>query len=358
LGWSWQASFAGQASRTSTHLWSAPGQGFPKREEQFMSFSVTRVRLGLASATVAAGLACSGIAASSASAATSLRILYNANPTNTTVVVAQQQGFFKKNGLNVTLMPSTSTGSVLPALGKQFDMMTITPTQLLQAAAQGFKDVLVGSETIETSSLESAYLIAKPGITTVAQLKGQKVGVVDEAGALYASFVIRLHRAGLKPSDVTFVPTPFPDMASAMESGAVSAVVTIYPFQGLLLGKDHDVNLGNPVEQAVGFKPVMDAGWASTAAWAASHKSVIQKFQKAQQEALAWMKANTSQAQALLETSALGQLPSFVATQYNVTGYVSLTPQYSYLAPWVNPLYHAGQLKKKLTKAQLKALLQ
>jgi NitT/TauT family transport system substrate-binding protein len=303
------------------------------------------------------GLAFSGLAAGSASAATSVKILYNANPTNTSVVVAQQQGYFKKNGLNVTLMPTTSTGSVLPALGKQFDMMTITPTQLLEASAQGFKDVLVGSETDETPTLESTYLVAKPGITSVAQLKGQKVGVVDEAGALYASLVIRLHRAGLKPSDVTFVPTPFADMASALQAGSVSAVVTIYPFQGQMINEYHDVSLGNPIEQAVGGQPVMDAGWAATAAWAKTHKAVIAKFQKAQAEALAWMKANTSKAQALLETPALGQLPAFVATTYNVTGYVALTPKVSYLRPWVGPLYRAGLLKRMLTKAQIEALV-
>ena len=273
------------------------------------------------------------------------------------MVVAQQQGFFKKNGLNVQLIPSTSTGSVLPALGKQFDMMTITPTQLLEASAKGFKDVLVGSQTIETKTLDSTYLIAKPGITSVAQLKGQKVGVVDEAGALYASLVIRLHRAGLKPSDVTFVPMAFPTMAAQMASGAVSAVVTIYPFQGQLLGQYHDVNLGNTIEQAVGGQTVMDAGWAATAKWASAHKSTIQKFQKAQQEALAWMKANTSQAQALLETTALGSLPAFVANNYNVTGYVSLTPKVSYLAPWINPLRNAGLLSKKWTKKEVQALV-
>jgi NitT/TauT family transport system substrate-binding protein len=323
-----------------------------------MSGHISRGRFGLASATVAVGLAFSGIAASAASAATPLKILYNANPTNTTVVVAQQQGFFKKNGLDVTLEPSTSTGSVLPALGKQFEMMTITPTELLEASAEGYKDVLVGSQTIETQKLDSTYLIGKPGLTSVAQLKGQKIATVDEAGALYASFVIRLHRAGLKPSDVTFVPTPFADMASEMQSGAVSAAITIYPFQGQMLGEYHDVNLGNTIEEAVGGKPVMDAGWAATAAWASSHAKVIKAFQKAQAEALAWMKANTSAAQNLLTTPALGDLPSFVAKTYNVTGYVSLTPEQSYLGPWVQPLYSAGLLKKKLSPAQVKALVQ
>jgi ABC-type nitrate/sulfonate/bicarbonate transport system substrate-binding protein len=102
----------------------------------------------------------------------------------------------------------------------------------------------------------------------------------------------------------------------------------------------------------------MDAGWAATAKWAASHAKVIKEFQKAQAEALTWMKANTSAAQTLLTTPALGDLPSFVAKTYNVTGYVSLTPEQSYLGPWVQPLYSAGLLKKKLTPAQVKALVQ
>lgn len=323
-----------------------------------MGFGFTRTRLGIASAMVVAGMAFSGVAASSASAAQTLRILYNPNPTNTTLIVAQQQGYFKQNGLNVKLQPAESTAVLLPALGKQFDLMTITPTELLQAVAQGYKDVLVGSETIETKTLQSTYLIAKPGITSVKDLKGQKIGVVDRSGALYASFVIRLHRAGLSVNDVTFVPTPFTNMASAIQSGAIDAAVEIYPFQGQMLGEYHDVNLGNTIEQAVGGVPMMDAGWAATASWAQAHKKVLAEFQKAQREALAWMKANTSQAQALLETSALGQLPSFVATTYNVAGYVSLQPKLSYLQKWVGPLYNAGLLKKKLTKKQVKALVQ
>jgi NitT/TauT family transport system substrate-binding protein len=323
-----------------------------------MAFGFTRARLGLASATLAAGLALSGVAAGSASAAQQLRILYNPNPTNTTLIVAQQQGYFAKNGLDVKLQSAESTATLLPALGKQFDMMTITPTELLQAAATGYKDVLVGSETIETSSLDSTYLIAKPGITSVKQLKGQKIGVVDRSGALYASFVIRLHRAGLNVNDVTFVPTPFTNMASAIQSGTIDAAVEIYPFQGQMINEYHDVDLGNTIEQAVSGVPMMDAGWATTASWAASHKKVLSEFQKAQNEALAWMKANTKAAQALLETSALGQLPAFVASTYNVTGYVSLQPKVSYLQAWVGPLYSAGLLKKKLTKAQVQALVQ
>ena len=161
-----------------------------------------------------------------------MRIMYNPNPTNTSIVVAQQQGFFKKNGLNVKLMTSQATAALMPALGKQFDLLTTTPTSVLQAAAAGLKPELVGGETIENTKYQSSYIIGAKGITSVKQLKGQKIGVVSLAGVLYSSMLIRLHRAGLTTSDVTFVQVPFNDMNADLQSGAVQAVGDDLPVPG------------------------------------------------------------------------------------------------------------------------------
>ena len=320
-----------------------------------MGLGITRARLGLASATVAAGLALSGAAASTASAAQTIRIMYNPNPTNTSIVVAQQQGFFKKNGLNVTLMTSFNTAALLPALGKQFDLLTITPTSVLQGAAAGLKPELVAGETIENTKFQSSYIIGAKGITSVKQLKGQKIGVVGLAGVLYSSMLIRLHRAGLKPSDVTFVQLPFNDMNSALQSGTVQAVVTIYPFQGQMLGEGF-TNLGNPVIAVVGgTQNAMDAGWASTQSWAAGHAKAIKEFGKAQSQALAWMKANPSGVASILENSF--QLPAFVASKYDAVDYTNFAVTANYLLPWNGPLWTSGQMKKKLTAKKVKALV-
>ncbi len=319
-----------------------------------MGLGFSRARLGLASATVAAGLAFCGAAAGTASASQSIRIMYNPNPTNTSIVVAQQQGFFKKNGLNVKLMTSQATAALMPALGKQFDLLTTTPTSVLQAAAAGLKPELVGGETIENTKFQSSYIVAAKGITSVKQLKGQKIGVVSLAGVLYSSMIIRLHRAGLTTSDVTFVQVPFADMGSDLQSGAVQAVVTIYPFQGQLLGEGYS-NLGNPVIAVVGSQNAMDAGWVATQSWAASHGKALKDFGKAQNEALAWMKANPSGVATILENSF--QLPSFVATKYDAVDYTNFAITPKYLLPWAGPLATSGQLKKKLTTKQVKALV-
>ena len=39
---------------------------------------------------------------------------------------------------------------------------------------------------------------------------------------------------------------PFADMASDLQSGAVQAVVTIYPFQGQMLGEGYDATSATP----------------------------------------------------------------------------------------------------------------
>jgi NitT/TauT family transport system substrate-binding protein len=299
-------------------------------------------------------MALGGVGAASASAAQTLRIMYNPNPTNTSIVVAQQQGLFAKNGLNVQLMTSQATAALMPALGKQFDLLTTTPTSVLQAAAAGLKPELVGGETIENTTYQSSYIVANKGITSVAQLKGQKIGVVSLAGVLYSSMLIRLHRAGLTPSEVTFVQVPFADMNADLQSGAVQAVVTIYPFQGQMLGEGYS-NLGNPVIAVVGNRNAMDAGWVATQSWAASHAKAIKEFGRAQAQALAWMKANPSGVATILENSF--QLPSFVATKYDAVDYTNFAITPNYLLPWAGPLATSGQLKKKLTAKQVKALV-
>jgi NitT/TauT family transport system substrate-binding protein len=319
-----------------------------------MAFGVTRARLALASATAVAGMAFAGIAASSASAAQNLRIMYNPNPTNTSIVVAQQQGFFKKNGLNVTLMTSEATAALLPAVGKQFDLLTTTPTSVLQGAAAGLKPVLIGGETIENTKYQSSYIIANKGITSIKQLKGQKIGVVSESGLLYSSTLIRLHRAGLKTSDVTFISVPFADMNADLQNGTVQAIVTIYPFQGQPLGEGFS-NLGNPVIAVVGNQNALDAGWVASASWAATHQKALKNFEKAQKQALAWMKANKSGVATILENDF--QLPSFVANSYDAVDYTNFSITPKYLLPWAEPMYTSGQLKHKLTYKQVGALI-
>jgi len=271
-----------------------------------------------------------------------LRIAYNPNPTNTTIVVAEQQGFFTKNGLDVKLTASQATAALMPSLGKQFDLITVTPPTLLQSAAQGLNPILVASEDIENSGkLRNTYLIGAKDVTSVSGLKGMTIGVPSLSGNLYEAAIIQLHGAGISKSEVKFLQVPFADMANDLTSGTIQAAVTIFPFQGQMLGEGmHD--LGNPIEATVSDQTALSAGWAGYAPWVATHKAVIAAFNEAQDEALAWMNTHLAQARQVLVQNF--QLPAFVASTFPVTQFVSFAPQAAYLSTWVAPMKAVGDL--------------
>src|SRR5436190_2192039 len=67
-----------------------------------------------------------------------LRLAYAPIPTNIAVVIAKEQGFYKKNGLDVKLTPIPLAARAVGALGKQFDIANGTPEHLLSSQAKGF----------------------------------------------------------------------------------------------------------------------------------------------------------------------------------------------------------------------------
>lgn len=298
------------------------------------------------SSSSASGGSSNAAASQSSSSPATLRIAYNPNPSNTPIVVADKEGFFKKNGINAKLTASQDTAALAIDVGSQFDLVNTTPPTLLQAVAQGHKEQLVASEDVETSKNRDTYLIGGKGITSIKDLKGKTIGVPGLSGNLYESAVAALHDAGLSKSDVKFLIVPFPDMANDLKSGTIQAAVTIVPFNGQLLGEG-GTDLGNPIETTVKNQPALDLGWAASDSWAAANKSTLQKFNVSQQEALAWMKTHQAETVKLLETEF--KLPAIAAQHYPVVGYISYPTKTSYLTNWVAPMKAVGDLPSSYT---------
>ncbi|HTT28951.1 MAG TPA: ABC transporter substrate-binding protein [Solirubrobacteraceae bacterium] len=304
---------------------------------------------GSSSSSSSAGGASSSTGSASQAAATTtqssgpvtLRIAYNPNPSNTPIVVAEKEGFFKQNGINAQLTTSQDTAALALDAGKQFDLVNTTPPTLLQAVAQGYKEELVASEDVESSSNRDTFLIGAKGITSLAALKGKVIGVPGLSGNLYESAVVALHKAGLSKSDVKFLIVPFPDMGNDLKSGTIQAAVTIVPFNGQLLGEG-GVDLGNPIESTVNNQQALDLGWAASDSWVAANQATLQKFDKSQEEALAWMKSHQAATVKLLETDF--QLPAIAAQHYPVVGYISYPTSAAYLTNWVAPMKAVGDL--------------
>jgi NitT/TauT family transport system substrate-binding protein len=286
--------------------------------------------------------------ASTGSATTSgeaaqLRIGYNPNPTNTTIIVADKQGFFKKNGLDVKLTPLEAAAAQMPALGKQFDLLTTTSYDVVRGKAQNLNPVVVQGETMEKPGLESSVLVVPKDITSVEQLKGKKIAVPSLAGGLYGSVVMQLAKAGIGPNDVKFIQVPFPNMLDQLKAGRVDAAVTIVPFDGQMLAEGF-TKLPDPILAVTGNKETMTAGWAADADWAADNQATIDKFKKAQEEALAWMKAHPDEAKQLLVTEF--HLPQVAADHYPLLDYIDYEVTPEEFQGWIDSMEETGQIKE------------
>ena len=139
----------------------------------------------------------------------------------TTLWVAQEKGFFAKNGLDVqsvfipgspTLIASINTGDV--------QMAYTGGTATLGAAVGGLdmKIIAAFANFIQTD------LVARPEIKTAADMKGKRIGVTSIGGTGWMSAMLALEQIGLVPERDKISLAAFGDqrvISQAMETGTI-----------------------------------------------------------------------------------------------------------------------------------------
>jgi NitT/TauT family transport system substrate-binding protein len=160
-----------------------------------------------------------------------LKIAYSDWPGWVAWEVAIQKGWFKEAGLDVefTWLDYVPTMEAFSA-GK-VDAVCMTNGDALVTGSTGGKSVSI---IINDYSDGNDMIIAKPGITSVAQLKGKTVGVevgfVDHLLLLHA-----LKASNMKESDITLKNVKTDDTPQALKSGGVDAIAAWQPLSGAAL---------------------------------------------------------------------------------------------------------------------------
>src|SRR6266508_2507515 len=139
--------------------------------------------------------------------------------------VAKDAGLFKKHGLDPEIVFFRGGQMVTQALVAG-DPPIVNIGTVVQAGLQGHDIVLIASS-------ENAYqysVVARPGIATVEQLKGKRLGVSGFGSASHNASLILFKRFNLEPNrDVALVVAgPTADRLSAVE-GAGSTQQSLLP---------------------------------------------------------------------------------------------------------------------------------
>jgi NitT/TauT family transport system substrate-binding protein len=160
-----------------------------------------------------------------------LKIGYSDWPGFTILEVAKQKGWFKDAGLDVELAWFDYLPSIDAFSAGKVDAVTMVATDALVTGANGAKSKFVA---LLDYSEGSDMIIGKPGIKSIKDLKGQKVGI-EVTLVEHLLLLKALEANGMKQSDIELVNTPTNETPQTLASGKVAAVGAWYPVSGQAL---------------------------------------------------------------------------------------------------------------------------
>ena len=147
------------------------------------------------------------------------------NPDHGPLFVAQERGYFREAGLDVTLIaPSDPNDPPRLVAAKRGDVAISYQPQLHIQTSKGLPLVRIG--TLVATPLNSLVVLRDGPVKRIADLKGRKVGY-SVGGFETALLKAMLGKHGLTIDDITLVNVNF-DLSSSLMAGKVSAVIGAY----------------------------------------------------------------------------------------------------------------------------------
>jgi NitT/TauT family transport system substrate-binding protein len=264
--------------------------------------------------------------------------------------VAQEEGFFRKQGLDVSFQ-TVAGGALVPGLqGGSLQIATLPPTNMLLAVDGGLDLVAVaGTSVFDKSDTNAGLLVAaNSAIATPKDLIGKKVGVPSIGGFLYVMARKWVADKGVDPKQVNFVEVNFPQTADLLKSGAIDAGVSAQPF----ISRALQANTARALAYFPADLPAQTTGvfYAATRQWATANPAAVRGFRAAIAEAVAFAEKNPQAAMAHLGKYV--KLPPEVLAALPMPRlYADVTePQLRY---WVDTMSEMGLTKSKANAAQL-----
>jgi NitT/TauT family transport system substrate-binding protein len=273
--------------------------------------AITALAVGCGSSAASSGSGSSNSASSGQHVTLRLGLL--ANITHASALVALNKGFFTKNlGDGVTLKTSvfsSGTDETTALLAGQLDAAYVGPNPAINAwQKSGGKAIKI----ISGAASGGAALVVKPSISSVSQLKGQKVATPSLGNTQDVALRYYLKQHGLTTTqtgggDVAVTPIkPNSNAVLEFKSGQIAGGWEPAPYDGEMVADGGKV-LVNEASLWPGGKFVT-TNLVVSQAFLAAHASVVSNLLKGQIQANDYIKNDTSAA----ETAANAELTTLL----------------------------------------------
>jgi NitT/TauT family transport system substrate-binding protein len=218
----------------------------------------------------------------------------------TNLLAEEDFGFFKKQGLELRLLPGAGGGDAIRnLLSGQADIAFTDPSSLFAALDKGEKLRVIYD--IYPQNIFNVVSLKSAGITKPADLKGKKIGVYSLASGTRLNLQLLLAQAGLKESDVEVVVTGLLNFAPLMQ-GQVDA--TAATDTGLAVARARGLKEFNVLE--VGrWLPISSDVLVVREDTYRQHKDSLRAFTKAWRDSAQWMIDQPEQAALMAQKKAI-----------------------------------------------------
>ncbi|OLB77678.1 MAG: sulfonate ABC transporter substrate-binding protein [Actinobacteria bacterium 13_2_20CM_2_71_6] len=207
--------------------------------------------------------------------------------------VAQEKGLFAKNSVDVELKYFDSYTDSLNALSTgNLNANSQTLNDTLSSVSGGAKQTIV---LVNDNSTGNDQIIAREGITSIADLKGKKVAA-EQGTVDHYLLLLALKKAGLTARDITFTPLATDAAAAAFVAGKVDAVGVFAPFTTTALGR----NGSKAIATSKDFPGAIPDHLVFNTDFVKGHADQVQAIVKTWFDTLAWIKANPAEAVAIM----------------------------------------------------------
>jgi NitT/TauT family transport system substrate-binding protein len=207
--------------------------------------------------------------------------------------VAQEKGLFAENGVRVELKYFDSYTDSLTALATgNIDANSQTLNDTLASVSGGAEQSIV---LVNDNSTGNDQIIARPGIATVADLKGKNVAA-EQGTVDHYLLLLALRKAGLSEKDITFKPLPTDAAAAAFKAGQVDAVGVFAPFTTTAL----ELRGAKAIATSKDFPGAIPDHLVVASSLVTERPEAVQALVKTWFDTTAWIAANKSEAVAIM----------------------------------------------------------
>jgi NitT/TauT family transport system substrate-binding protein len=198
-------------------------------------------------------------------------------------VIADRQGYFKAEGIEIEVTKFESGALAVPVLQSgRIDIAFSNTVATLQAMEQGLDAVVLAPGAVVRSSppdTTTALIVRKGSLSSLKELEGKRIAVNVINSTTWLHAVAALDQHGVDRTKVRFTEVPFPQMNDPLLNGQLDAVLQVEPFRSALMATDKaEILIWTYVETA----PKSDiTQYIALTSWVEKNRDTAVKFARA-----------------------------------------------------------------------------